>query len=431
LKNTFLAEEIDSTIRVLLYILIFWLPYSPAVIEICVILSFVLWFVKRSFALRELNLSSCSFKDKLIAILKAYKPVSTFLNKPIAWFLLACFFSVIGSAFFMQSFLNFFTKTLEWFIIFFLVVEFIREEKHIKVLVIIFAITTLATLMDSYFQLVTHRDIFLGHPLMGGRVTAGFRAPNALGAYLTIWIPLLISCAFSKGLNKKLRIGMALVILISLCSLILTSSRGAWLATGFGCVFLLASIFCYQKKWKWQYLVATLLVITFICIISPFTLKATVHHSVIKRWETVQWRLSLWEESVQMVLNRPLFGHGINTYMQLFQHFRENFNNDPTYAHNCYIQLASEVGLIGFMCFMWIIFRLFHVSIKKINTSLQYDYNRIVISLGLISGIYAFLIHSYFDTNFYSLQLSAYLWFMIGILVVVSNLSNSPQTGMS
>src|SRR5262245_46418902 len=71
------------------------------------------------------------------------------------------------------------------------------------------------------------------------------------------------------------------------------------------------------------------------------------------------WRSQIWEDSLEMIARRPFFGHGPNTYMPVFQEFRRkydgNFYYGPTYAHNCYVQIAAEIGLAGLAAFLWII----------------------------------------------------------------------------
>jgi len=133
MRNLLSVERIDALIRFFLYILIFWLPYSPAVVESCVIICIVLWLLKRGILLtRKRNFSEV-------------KPEATFLNKPIVFFLLACMLSVTSSAFFGQSLHNFFTKTLEWFIIYFLVVEVFKNKKHIYIALAVFIFTAFST----------------------------------------------------------------------------------------------------------------------------------------------------------------------------------------------------------------------------------------------------------------------------------------------
>ena len=152
MSNPRLVDRIDSSIRIFLYILIFWLPYSPAVVESCVILCLILWILKRSIMLASSRNIFRSFGGTLNVILKAFKPESTFLNKPIGFFLIACILSVTSSAFFAQSFHNFLTKTLEWFIIYFLVVEVFKNKNHIYIVLGIFMFTAFSTVLDCRRQ---------------------------------------------------------------------------------------------------------------------------------------------------------------------------------------------------------------------------------------------------------------------------------------
>ena len=126
---------------------------------------------------------------------------------------------------------------------------------------------------------------------------------------------------------------------------------------------------------------------------------------------------------MEVIKDKIFFGHGINTFMRVFQAYRDN-SHGPTYAHNCYIQLAAETGIIGLLCFLSIMITLFHRSLESIRVCLVKDRNLGVLGLGLLSGVFAFLVHSFFDTHFYSLQLSVYLWFMIGTLVAICKITN-------
>ena len=141
----------------------------------------------------------------------------------------------------------------------------------------------------------------------------------------------------------------------------------------------------------------------------------------LMRHRTIRRRLDIWQDCIMMIKDKLFFGHGINTFMMLYESYRLGSKAGPTYAHNCYIQLAVETGIFGLLSFMWIIGRLFRESFRKIIFFATHNRRLMIMSSGLLSGIFAFLIHSFFDTNFYSLQLSVYLWFMIGIMGVLIN----------
>ena len=421
--NLSLADRIDAVIRVFLYILIFWLPYSPAVVESCVVTCLLLWIFKRCILLISPKgpAGAGTPKERLSGFVKGFKPELTFLNKPIAFFLAACILSVTNSAFFAQSLHNFFTKTLEWFVIYFLVVESFKTKKHVYIAFTVFIFTAFSTVLDSLSQFyITGKDIFLGYMIeIGSRATAGFKTPNGLGGYLTGVISIVAAWIFLGQQELRYRLAAVTVLCFSIWSLVITFSRGAWIGVFFGGMFLLFSVLFPKKRLKLYFSLGLLWVTVFLGISLLLILANGSDRELFTRYQTIQWRFSVWSISGEMIKDKFFFGHGINTFMRVFQVYRGNFMMGPTYAHNCYIQLAAETGIVGLCCFFWMVATVFHQSLGKLNADFQQDRNLRALAIGLLSGIFAFLVHSFFDTNFYSLQLSVYLWFMIGMLVVI------------
>lgn len=424
-KDGVLAERIDAVIRLFLYILIFWLPYSPAVIESCVIICLILWIVKRSYILKVHGARSpATFKKRLSDFLIGFNPKSSSINTPIIFFLAVCLLSVVGSAFFEQSWHNFLTKTLEWFIVYFLTLEVITKYKYIRIILLVLLSTTAATAVDSIIQFyLTHKDFFLGHSIAAGsQATAGFKTPNGLGAYLALMVPIVLSLSFVKWENKKYRFVALLTLVLILWSLMTTFSRGAWFGTSLGIAFFLA-IFLFHKQRSEFYFVFGLSVMM-IVLAGWLWLAVTRSWDMefATRYQTAQWRWNIWQDCIKMIKDRPFLGHGINTFMRLFETYRRDVGTNPTYAHNCYLQLAAETGIVGLLSFLWIIVGVFRESLRRINTSAMSGDPRVILSMGLLSGIFAFLIHSFFDTHFYSLQLSVCFWFMVAVLMVLNHL---------
>jgi len=424
-------NRIDGAIRFFLYVLIFWLPYSPAVVESCVVISIILWVLKRGIIAKKQQKLSGAFHERLLGYLKCFQPVPSPINKPIAVFLAVCLVSVANSVLFEQSLHNFLTKTLEWFIVYFLVIEVLLTRKHLTVLICVLIFTALATAFDGIVQFhFTHKDIFLGHVIEpGGRATAGFKTSNGLGAYLTLLIPFVISLIFLKEKNLRYRLLISLIILFMMWSLVVTFSRGAWLGAFLGIIFLPLVFVFHRQQRKYYFVLGLVLVTAVLYIFFGLILMKSFDLEALLRNQTIQWRLDIWQDSIKMIKDRPFFGHGINTFMQLFQSYRKVFLTNPTYAHNCYIQLAAETGIFGLFSFLWIIGSLFRESFKKMAFFATEDSQSMILTSGLLSGIFAFLIHSFFDTHFYSLQLSVYLWFMIGVLVAVYNVQRSEGKG--
>ena len=423
MKN--ILSKIDIAIRFFLYLLIFWLPYSKAVVESSVIAAFVLWMLKKIIAAcasgKFDSLSRLSVKDFVLL----FKPPPSFLNGLIGIFLTFALVSALTGVSPRVSVYGLFTKTCEWFLIYFLMIEVFTEKKYVYRALYVFVFTSLATVLDSLSQFYwTHKDIFLGYVMSDNRATAGFNHANNLAGYLTFVVPVTISLFWRSNKKWKTLLGI-LGALLSIWSLGLTFSRGAWLATAAGILFFLF----LTRSPRWDFISLGIILVIIACgifLTIPGKEMRLEHSSIINM---VNYRENLWEDSWRMILNRPSFGYGPNTFMSEFFDFgralRGTYAYTPTYAHNCFIQLAAEEGLIGLAVFLGIMGQLFikvteRLKITKKNPT---ENKRLqLLSAGILSGTLAFLLHSFVDTNLFSLQLSALLWFMVGLQIAIYHL---------
>lgn len=398
-----IEDRFNWAIRLFLCLLIFWLPYSPAVIEISVITGLLLWILKRMIVGKRPNMIP-----------------ATPLNKSILFFLIVCVLSASISAFWRESLPNFLTKTLEWFIVYFLVIEAVTTRKHIYIILGVFLLTLAATALDSLVQYyVTYKDIFLGHAIEPGtRATAGFKTPNGLGAYLTGAIPIVLAWIFKRDKRLRYRLLLSFLFILLIWSLAVTFSRGAWLTVFLGAMFF-ALLYGFHRRYLEFYCAfGLMLILVALVLLFGFILTSDWNLPAL-RYGTAYWRLQVWEDTFKMIQDRPLLGHGINTFMRAFEAYRSDPGTDPTYAHNSYLQLTAETGVIGLAAFLWI-FRILFVWFLRPFTAYGIKNDDLIIpAMGLLSAIFAFLVQSFFDNQFYSLQLSVYLWFLVGIFVVM------------
>ncbi|GAG53557.1 unnamed protein product, partial [marine sediment metagenome] len=88
-------------------------------------------------------------------------------------------------------------------------------------------------------------------------------------------------------------------------------------------------------------------------------------------------RIILWKETLVMIKDRPLLGHGVNSFMSNWSNYGvgKTFGH-PYYPHNCYLHMVAETGLIGLGMFMWIVIMLFKSTVsflKKIELKTEED----------------------------------------------------------
>ena len=134
-------------------------------------------------------------------------------------------------------------------------------------------------------------------------------------------------------------------------------------------------------------------------------------------------RTNFWKVAIDIIHAFPILGAGLNTYGRVAPQFTTNWGG--YYAHNCYLQMTAETGILGFFSFMWIIGRLFvrtWRNVRRIADQFLYT-----ILLGFFTGWTAFMIHSFVDTNFYSVQLGTLLWLLMAVLVTIEKLGTNPD----
>lgn len=412
-------------IRFFLSVAIFSVPYSKAMVETAIVTSCILWISKRSFILYEIRSKEQRSENFLIDLGHAFCPVGNVLNQGICAFLLIGFVSVFGSSLPTQSLHGFFTKTIEGFAVYLMAIEVFQTRKQINRVIMVFMIAAfvngLNTLLQYYW---THQDIFRHRILVEGyRATGAFQHPNMLGAYLTIAIPLSLALLFAKWKKMRQRIFFTVATGLLVWTLFLTFSRGAWMGLAIGLLFYIVIIIGRRvNPWIRSALIALSIVIGSLTVMHALELKNQL--SVVKSdVATAQWRLDMWRECVLLVKARPFFGHGLNTFMPVMENHLISTQNplavgySASYAHNCYLQMAVETGVLGLSAFLAIIF----IFYRRVLSSLPTAQDARLLTVGLLSGLLAFLVHSAVDINFYSLELPILFWFMAGVVIALHN----------
>ena len=90
------------------------------------------------------------------------------------------------------------------------------------------------------------------------------------------------------------------------------------------------------------------------------------------------------------------------------------------YAHNIFLHMGGEVGVLGLMMFIWMLFALFKdfkdkrklISDPFINT----------VHLGLVLSVIAFLINGLTETSLYYSRVAMIFWYLIGFTFGVQKL---------
>ncbi|OGX26353.1 MAG: hypothetical protein A3J51_05010 [Omnitrophica WOR_2 bacterium RIFCSPHIGHO2_02_FULL_45_21] len=189
----------------------------------------------------------------------------------------------------------------------------------------------------------------------------------------------------------------------------MTVSRGAWLA------FLTSILFMSI----WIHALAVFLLILGMFIIAtyvfypPFLKERLIKFFVFSDTSSID-RKFIWRAGWKMFISNPWIGVGLGTFMFNFKKFiAEDYQYSAAYAHNCYLQMASEMGLIGLLAFLFILGLFFYHGIKILNSRERNFYWYTL--LASQAAIIGYCVQMGVDTTLYSLDLGMLFWLVMGI----------------
>jgi len=231
---------------------------------------------------------------------------------------------------------------------------------------------------------------------------------------------MIFPVAFSYFLlsqTKKNRILYFLLLSIIYATLMICQSRGIWISISLIVIlaiyiiikFNLLKIFKENKKWL------TLLLITFLVITIIYSIDNPLNKSAItvpqramttfdENDPSINTRFLIWKTTLEMIKDRPLLGSGIGTFKMNYLFYQAEFLKNNFYylkysgnakeAHNEYLQMATELGMVGLGIFLSI-FIVFYSLIIKYFKKEESNQKKLIV-FGLLMGITCFLIPSFF-----------------------------------
>lgn len=391
------AISIINACSFLFYMIcVFFLPVSNAIVESSMVTILIL------FAIRSI------IKSPTIAEIKAF--FKDGINLCLLVFYLAIGLSIFTSGPLFDKSLHAWIGKWGQGMLFFYVSQFFLDKKKIKILLYVFAASTLLVCVDGIYQRLVGYDFIrgfnlatvtgLGNNLSG--VTATFRHYNDFAAFLVVVFFILLGLS-RKSTKILLQSFIIFVIILTAVNLVFTYSRGAW--ASFLIINVLLMIYSPDKKIKAYSLTSFILFMLGIIIIPSVGERFIFMFK--KGGDATRFRV--WGAAIEMFKDSPILGKGLGTFMG---NFRQYSKLNIQYAHNCYLQILAESGLLGLVSFLWFLGQIVIGGYKKLCAKSD------SLFLGLFSAFLAFLVHIFFDTQLYTVKLSALFWVLATFITI-------------
>lgn len=231
------------------------------------------------------------------------------------------------------------------------------------------------------------------------RVTATFPDPHVAAFFFGM------SACLALGLYHATKRGWWLgVTLVLVAADLLTFSRGGYigLAAGFG-------------VWGAYYLKARISARALVWIVGGIPLMTLVGWPVISRFissflfadaSSIE-RFVLWEEALSVWGQAPVLGLGLGQYAEYAYPWLGN--SLPYYAHNLYLDIGVELGLLGLLA--WIA-----MLLAPLLAAWGRAWQSGGVALGAAAALAVYVAHSVFETALFSLHVAVLLSFILALL---------------
>lgn len=299
-------------------------------------------------------------------------------------------------------------KLANQMMIFLMVSDIFRDQKDRRKLEYVFVFFYLLLILDALYQCGVGKDFIRGFKLQpassGARITASFKSYGLLAAYLLLTLPYLFSLAQHYLTKGRRSVGFLSLTLFSfgLVVLFFTRSRGAYFAAILG----LFAILLITRKWRGMGIIGLLLGLALVVVPK----NVIIHLDQFGREQSLVERYYLWDRAIKVIQAKPILGTGINTYAAVHQKYDKTYNwrVQGYYAHNGYLQMAAETGIVGLGAFLYFIFQSIRLNLSSRNSDSAFR-------LGLFIGIINFLCFALVDTILHNSQSVTPFWFILGL----------------
>lgn len=366
-------EKLETTLRILVMLLIGILPFSIAAANT---LSGIILIVLVAKIIRTRDLSVIRLPE----------------TRPMIALVLVGALALIFGIDTREGITAFISPILKYATIFLAVCDSMKTTRDYTKLV---AAILIGGIVSSAY------GIYQYFVLSVGRISTFLYNPNLAGSYLATYT--LVSLSMLLATKRKAHcVALAVSTILGLTATILTMSRGAIL--GLGCAIItLLFVMAIKSKKSNRVLAGIVVALVLAAIFMPDQVIDRFKSAVNLEDSSNRQRILMAQSGLKMFAERPLLGWGPGSFKILYEKYRPAGAIHFTTPHNIYILTMVELGSLGLASFLWLALALVRLSLQAIDRHPQDS--RWVIAVAALLSTIAQAVHGLVDATLIATQL--------------------------
>ncbi len=332
-------------------------------------------------------------------------------------------------------------QLIVYFIFFAAALRFVNNDNRLRKIVLVIIIFGSLIAFYGILQRLANLEAIYGlRPFNQAIAFASFVNQHHFAAFMEMTIGLTLGLLFGKATKNNKRIFLIIAVVIMGMALVFTGSRGGIFSLLGVIGFVVAANLLHKPKREKDAPIVegkdyrrnfafiggglTLILVLFGAVLLLGGDESLLRGVGLQNANDISnGRFHFWHIARQIFFDYPILGAGLDSFGVAFTHY-DTWNGiyRVEQAHNDYLQILADAGILGFICVVSFIFLLFKQSVSTVRAS-KNNFRRGA-ALGALAGCFGVLIHSFFD---FPLRTPSNALFFL-TLTVVATVSIAPKT---
>lgn len=261
-----------------------------------------------------------------------------------------------------------------------------------------------------------------------GKPIGTFGNPNFISSFMGMYITALLGYLFFSPNSLKVRFFYILQIPLSILIIFESGAIQGFLVMGLGLTVVLSFVLWARfKDLRILAVYGTLIFSAGIVAIAGMLQKGPLSSILYK--PSVSFRGEYWAAGINMGMDKPLFGQGVDSYGTYYRLFREptaliapGVNTVTDTAHNVFIDIFAGSGFIGLILYISIVLLVIIRCLQHIQKTQNFDSTFVV----LVSVWICYQAQTVISIN--QIGLAIWGWIFAGLLIGYPKLTEASKS---
>jgi O-antigen ligase len=309
-------------------------------------------------------------------------------------------------------------------VLLFLTAQFLRTKRHFRMVAWMLSGFGILLALFAITQDLTSGGLlyWVRQPRNGGAIYGPYVNRNHYAGMMEMLFMFPLTLSMSGLVSDGKRLLLAFGGSLMAASIVFSQSRAGMVVLLLQ-VLLLSGFMAHRRQGHRASRI--------ILMLAPISLLAwwLGNSGIVHRWSEASAadRLPIWRDVVSMILHKPLLGFGLGNFSTAFPPFRSVYSSlFVNAAHNDYLQVVSETGIIGGAALLWLIFALYRHGLPQTRSWHQ---NWVAcVRLAAIAGCTGIVLHSFVDFNL-QIPANAAMFLVLAALATTPDDSAASECG--